>query len=127
MLLAFLLLPVAALANEVRIAVGMSQEKAVGLIKDHSGVDITSGMEVLGPKGKWPLKGVYWRFRDYDAVITLSAEGGKIKSMTFWKKKDFDESKSHRATTEQTISALDLDTKTKDVSFEKAKQQKRSD
>jgi len=74
--LTFLLLPLSALADEVCIAVGMSRDEAVALIKKHSGTDITSGQAVVGPKGEWPLAGIYWMFQDYDAIVTLSAKDG---------------------------------------------------
>jgi hypothetical protein len=117
----FLLLPLAALAEEVRIAVGQSRDDVVALIQKHGATDITPGQEVVGPKGEWPLKGIYWAFRDYDAIISLTAKDGKITEMTFWTKKDFRESKSYRAKTEQSVTALTLDTKTRGVSIEKKK------
>lgn len=119
--LAFLLLPLTTFADEVRIAVGMGRDDAVALIKKHSGKDITPGLEVVGPKGEHPLAGIYWAFQDYDAIITLGAKDGKVTTVTFWTKKDFWESKSHRAKTEQSITALKFDTKKKEVSIEKKK------
>ena len=121
-IVAFLLLPLAAFADEVRVAVGQSREEAVATIKKYSGADITPGLEVVGPKGEHPLTGIYWRFRDYDAIITLTAKDGKVVAMTFWNRKDFGESKVHRARTELSITALRLDTHTKGVSIEKKKQ-----
>jgi hypothetical protein len=117
--LGFLLLPLATFADEVRIAVGMSRNDTVALIKQHSGTDITPGLEVVGPKGEHPLTGIYWEFQDYDVIITLATKDGKVIAMTFWTKKDFGESKSHRAKTEQRITALKIDTKTREVSIEK--------
>ena len=121
LILAFLLLPLAGFADEVRIAVGQSRDDEVASIKKHGGADITPGLEVVGPKGEHPLTGIYWEFRNYDAIITLSAKDGKVTAMTYWKKKDFGESKSHRAKTEQSITALKIDTKTREVSIEKKK------
>ncbi len=117
----FLLLPHAALAEEVRIAVGQSRDEVIALIQKHGATDITPGMEIVGPKGEWPLQGIYWEFRDYDAIIALTPKDGKITAMTYWTKKDFDESKSHRAKAEQGVTTLKLDTKTKGVSIEKKK------
>ncbi|MGC3961163.1 MAG: hypothetical protein QM813_25520 [Verrucomicrobiota bacterium] len=119
--LALLLLPSATFADDVRIAVGMSRDDTVVIIKKHGGADITSGLEVVGPKGEHPLTSIYWEFQDYDAIITLTTKDGKVTAMTFWTKKDFGESKSHPAKTEQPITALKLDTKTKGVSIEKKK------
>jgi len=121
LILAFLLLPLATFADEVRVTVGMGRHDAVALIKKHSGKAITPGLEVVGPKGEHPLTGIYWEFQDYDAIITLDAKDGKVIAMTFWTKKDFGESKSHRAKTEQSITALKIDTKTREVSIEKKK------
>ena len=122
LLLTFLLLPLATFAAEVRLAVGMNRDEVVATIKKHSGTDITSNLAVVGPKGEHPLTGIYWAFGDYDAIITVTAKDGKVAAMTFWTKKDFDESKSHRSQTEQSITALKIDTKTREVSIEKKKE-----
>ena len=122
-----LLLALTALTEEVRIAVGMGRDDVVNIIKKHGGVDITSGLAVVGPKGEHPLKGFYWSFRDYDAIIELSPRDGKIVGITYWTKKDFGESKNHRAKTEQSIITLKLDTKTRGVSIEKPKPNKGGD
>lgn len=119
-----LLVSITSFAAEVRIAVGMSRDDAVTLIKTHGGTDITSGLQVVGPKGEWPLTGVYWHFRDYDAIITLSVTDGMVTGMTFWNKKDFGVSKSRRAKTEQGISVLIIDTKKASVSVERIKPDK---
>lgn len=117
------LLPVTVLADEVQIAVGMDRDTTIALIKKHSGADIGPGTEVVGPKDEFPVIGVFWAFRDYDAIITISAPSGKVSgaitAMTFWRKKDFEESKLRRAQTEKRITVLKIDTTTKEVSIEK--------
>ena len=123
-LLLLLFVPLTALCEEVRIAVGMSRDDVVATIKKHGGVDITPGLAVVGPNGEHPLRGYYWSFRDYDAIIELSPRDGKIERLTYWNKKDFGESKNHRANTEQRITTLKLNTKTKAVVIEKTKRQK---
>lgn len=122
-ILALLFLPVVTFADEVRVAVGQSRDELIATIKKHGATDITPGMEVVGPKGEHPISGVVWQFADYDAVIWLSFRDGTVVHMTYWTKKDFGESKSHRAKTEQSITALKLDTKTRAVSIEKTKKQ----
>jgi hypothetical protein len=97
------------------------RDEAVATIKRNGGEDVTSGQQILVPKGEPPPSGSYWAFRDYDAVIALAAKDVKVVGLTFWTKKDFDESKSHRAKTEQRITALKIDTKTRGVSIEKKK------
>jgi hypothetical protein len=121
LIIIFLLLPLVGLADEVRIAVGQSSESVAVTIKQHSGKDITSGLEIVGPKGEHPLAGICWQFEDYDAVIQLSVRDGTVAHLAYWTKKDFSESKIHRAKTEQSITALKLDTKTRGVSIEKKK------
>jgi hypothetical protein len=120
LLILLFLLPLTALSEEVRITVGMSHAEAVAIIKKHSGRDITSGLALGG--GAHP--GLYWWFRDYDAVIELPSRGGKVEHITYWTKKDFGDSKDHRAKTEQSITTLKLDTKTRGVSIEKPKAKK---
>ena len=120
LLILLLLLPLAALSEEVRITVGMSHAEASAIIKKHSGKDITSGMAL----GADAHPGLYWSFRDYDAIIELPSRDGKVEHITYWTKKDFGESKNHRAKTEQRITTLKLDTKTKAVSIEKPKSKK---
>jgi hypothetical protein len=112
------------LGEEVRISVGMKRDEAVSLIQKYGGHDITPGLEIVGPNGEHPLHGYYWSFRDYDAIIELSPRDGKIERITYWTKKDFGESKMHRDKTEQSVTTLKLDTKTKGVSIEKLKGKK---
>jgi len=116
-----LLLPLTAFGEETRIAVGMKHDEAVAIVRRHGGVDITPGLAVVGPKGEHPLRGYYWSFRDYDAIIELSPRGGKVERILYWTKKDFEHSKDHRANSEQSITALKLNTKTKGVAIEKPK------
>lgn len=117
----FLVLPITVLADDVRLSVGMRYNKVVALVKKHSGTDITSGIELNSPKGVKRPKGIYWSFRDYDAIITLSQEDGKVSQITFWRKSDFQMNKSNRAETEQSIGAISIDTETKKVAIETKK------
>jgi hypothetical protein len=122
LLLILLILPIVSFADEVRIAVGMDYNNTISVIKKHGGSDITPRMEVMGPKGEWPVVGLYWAFSDYDAIISLSGgKDGKVTGISLWTRKDFGENKLHRAKTEQKIEALKIDTKTKKVSIEKKK------
>ena len=107
------LLPFAAVPNEVRIEVGMECTNTITLIKKCGGTDITQVQEVIGPKGEWPLSGIYWSLSDYDLVIALGCTGGKIDQLSYWNGSDFNESKLHRAKSEKRISSLTLNTQTK--------------
>lgn len=119
--LLFTLLPTAIFADEARIAVGMNHDEVVALIKKYGGENITPGQEILPRRGWSTPTGLYWAFHDYDVVIELVDMDGKVRKILFWTKKDFNESKVHRAGTEQSITALKFDTKTKEVSVEKQK------
>jgi hypothetical protein len=121
LLLAVLLLPLAAFADEVRIAIGMSPDEAVALIRKHGGTDITSGQQILVPKGEALPTGIYWAFRGYDAIIKLSVRSGTVVHIAYWTEEDFSEDKIHRAKTEREITALKIDTTTRKVSIEKKK------
>ena len=118
LILLCLLLPAFARSEEVRLSVGMKHEEAISLIQKHGGIDITSNLAIVAPKNGLPPKNIFWAFKDYDAVVSLSETDGKLAGMSYWNKEDFDKSKSHRAKTEQKIGALKLDTKTKRASIE---------
>ena len=118
LILLFFLLPALARSEEVRISTGMKQDEVVALIQSNGGVDITSNLEIIGPKGRPAPKGMVWWFKDYDAIASLSETDGKLVRMSYWTKKDFGESKMHRAKTERKIDVLKLDSETKKVSIE---------
>ncbi|RBP46490.1 hypothetical protein DES53_102881 [Roseimicrobium gellanilyticum] len=105
-----------------RIAVGMDHKESIALLKKHSAEDITPGLAIVGPNGEHPLHGLVWALRDYDAIIELAEQNGKITTLTYWTKKDFGTSKDHRARTEQNVKSLTLDPKGHAVSVEKQKE-----
>ncbi len=115
LLLALLFSPLAVLADQVLIKVGMDTATAAQLLVRNGGWDMTDTMELIEPKGRWLDVGLYWWFRDFDAVITVTAVQRKITQMTFWSKADFVEGKVHRAKTEHKISTITLDTKSKKI------------
>ena len=114
-ILFLLLLPVSICAAEVRLAVGMDKEQAMALIKQNSGKDITGGLEIVGPKGKWPLSGFVWALEDYHLIIEVSGKN-KIEALSYWRDKDFGEGKMHREKTERKVSSITLNTNKKTVS-----------
>jgi hypothetical protein len=116
LMLLLLLLPVSVCAAEVRLAVGMDKEQVIALIKQNSGKDITGGLAVVGPKGEWPLSGFVWSLEDYHVIIQISGKA-KIQALSYWRDKDFSQSKSHREKTEQRLSAITLNTEKKTVSL----------
>ncbi|HSI61621.1 MAG TPA: hypothetical protein VLE43_00845 [Candidatus Saccharimonadia bacterium] len=110
--------------HEVQIAVGMNRDEATALMVKHSAEDITAhvGLGVLKPGSVRNLTGgIYWKFRDYDAVVRLFvSQDGEISGITFWKKADWEHSKTRREETAQAIKTLKLDTKSRTVGVEKA-------
>lgn len=104
--------------KETHISVKMNKNSLIALIKENGAIDITPGLSVVGPNGTHPLYGLYWEFRDYDAIISIATSEQNIMSMTYWNKEDFTRSKSHRSATGQEIVALILNHKHRSVSVE---------
>src|ERR1700720_4271161 len=69
--LSLLLLPLKAVAAKISISVGMNRDEAVALVKKCNATDISPSLQIIGPKGEWPVTGTYWSFPDYDAVLAL--------------------------------------------------------
>jgi hypothetical protein len=118
-LFAFLLIPSVALCEQLRIAAGMNAADAKAQIRKAGGTDITGNQAIVGPKGEWPLKEIYWTFGDFDAVIELSQKGEKIASLCYWTKKDFSDSLTRREDSRQPAKSITLDTEKKSVVVEK--------
>ncbi|MBK8479211.1 MAG: hypothetical protein IPL39_23905 [Opitutaceae bacterium] len=122
-IVAFLsLLPALALCETAKIEVGAPLAGAVASLERIGAVDITGGMEIVGPKGEWPLKGIYWEVPDYDAVLELTGKKEKVGTICFWTKKDFGESKSRREDARCSIKSATFDSEKKTVVVEKAPQ-----
>ena len=117
--LLILLSPLSALSEEIHVAIGMDRDAAIALIKKHGAKDITPGLAVVGPNGEHPLRGIYWEFQEYDAIIGLAVDKDRITAMGFWSKDDFGKNKSHRAKSEREITDLFLDTQKKSVSIKR--------
>lgn len=112
-----LLLPATALCETATIEVGAPIAATVATLGKMGAVDITGGIAIVGPKGEWPLKGIYWGVPGFDAVFELSGKKEKVVALCFWTMKDFSQSKSHREETRCRIksAALDTDKKTVEV------------
>ena len=120
-IVAFLfILPTLALCETAKIEVGDPLAGTVAALEKIGAVDITGGMAIMGPKGEWPLKGIYWEVPGYDAVLELSGKKEKVGTICFWTKKDFCESKSRREDARCRIKSATFDTEKKTVSVEKA-------
>jgi hypothetical protein len=119
-IIAFILfLPALAFCETAKIEVGAPLADTTLKLEKIGAIDITGGMEVVGPKGEWPLKGIYWEVRGYDTVLELSGKEGKVVAIYFWKKKDFEESKGHRDDARCDVRSASFDTDKKIVEVEK--------
>jgi hypothetical protein len=119
-LIAFVLLcPALAFCETAKIEVGAPMATTVATLEKIGAVDITDGMEVVGPKGGRPVKGTYWEIRGYDAVLELTGKKDKVVAICFWTKTDFGENKSHREDSRCDVSGASFDTVKKTVQVEK--------
>ena len=97
-------------AKEPTLIVGMRHEAALQIIRECGGQDITSNMAVVGPRGEWPLTGLFWNFKQYDSVLEIGAKDGTVIGIGYWNGADFSESKSHQVLSRKSL---------KSVTFEK--------
>jgi len=99
--------------DSVVIAVGMTRDDLLAAIKMCNGEDIGRGLAIVGPGGEWPVTGVFWSFDEYDTILAVATEDGKVSHLTYWTSRGFGTSKTHRVESERTSNALTLDTATK--------------
>lgn len=115
------LLPTIVLSETTKIEVGGTWADTAKKLERLGAVDITGGMEVVGPKGEWPLKGIYWETRDYDAVLELSTKKDGVIAICFWTKSDFSGSKSGREVHRCQVRSVTFDSETKSVQVDKVR------
>ena len=91
------------------LSLGMSHKAALEIIRKCGGQDITSRMAVVGPDGESPLGGLFWDLEQYNSVLEIVAEDGKVVWIGYWTVADFSESKSHRIKTRRSLKSLTFD------------------
>jgi hypothetical protein len=91
------------------LSLGMSHKAALEIIRECGGQDITSRLAVVGPHGEWPLSGLFWALEQYNSVLEIAAEDGKVVSIGHWTVADFSESKSHRVESRRSLKSLTFD------------------
>jgi hypothetical protein len=121
---AVVIFPAIAFSETTKIEVGATWADTAKKLERIGAVDITSGMEVVGPKGEWPLKGIYWVARDYDAVLEFSTKKAGIAAICFWTKADFSGSKSGREDHRRQVRSVTFDSETKLIQIDKARKNK---
>jgi hypothetical protein len=96
----------------------MSHQSAVEIIRERGGQDITSKMAVVGPHGEWPLSGLFWDLEQYNSVLEIAAEDGKVVGIGYWTVADFSESKSHRLESRRSLKSLTFEKQAKTLKIE---------
>jgi len=97
------------------LSLGMSHASALEIIRECGGRDITSNLALMGPNGEQPPSGLYWSFEQYDSVIEIGAEEGKVVVIDFWTGADFSESKEHQARSRKSLKSLTFEKQSKTV------------
>ena len=99
-------------------SLGMSHDAVLEIIRECGGQDITSGQAVIGPNGESPSNGVYWHLKQYDSVLAIGAENGKVNGIEYWTSADFSKSKSHRSTSGKHLKSLTFERQTGTLKIE---------
>jgi hypothetical protein len=101
-------------ANETITLRAGDPQKAYESIKNIA-IDLTPGLEIVGPNGEWPLEGIYWELKDFDLIISFPAEkndkGEITTKLGYWTKKDFSQGKETRDGLVKYASSIELDLK----------------
>ncbi len=106
LLISLMLLPAAALAEVVRLDAGAPGSVTEAVLKKIGAIDITQNLAVEGPKGEWPLHGLYWSVPDFKMVFETSDS----VSICYWTEEDFGRSKMHREESRRYARSILFDT-----------------
>ena len=101
-------------AEEILICKGKFPEKTSAILPKIA-TDLTPELEVVGPNGEWPLKGIFWELKNFDLVFALHGDKeGNVLDVLYWTKEEFNQGKETRYDLGKTASsiALDLDART---------------
>ena len=102
-------------ADASTLSLGMSHASALEIIRECGGQDITSNLALMGPNGERPPSGLYWSFEQYNSVIEIGADEGKVIAIDFWTGADFSKSKEHRAQSRKSLKSLTFEKQSKTV------------
>lgn len=104
--------------SRVTLWINTSYEDTLAAIRLCDGVQVGSGSVSGGTFNEKVRNGVFWSFAGYDAIIAISADHGKVSSMTYWTRKEFETGDSTRPKTGQSIYGATFLTKEKKVSIQ---------
>ena len=93
----------------------MSHESALEIIRECGGEDITSRSALMRRDGKPVPDGLYWSLEQYNSVIGLGVDNGKVVAIDFWTFPDFSESKDHRSRSMKSLKSLTFEKQSKTV------------
>jgi hypothetical protein len=109
-----LLLPIAAFADEMRFSVGLDQREATSAIRKCGAVEVTSSVAWATPAGD---EMTFWELTDFGVCIMLRGRAGKLASLSYWKKEDFEDG-YRRSRTDRSVAAFSIDVSAKKIRFE---------
>ena len=105
-------------ADDSTIRLGMSHERALTIIRECGGEDITSTQAIIGPDGHAPLSDIFWNLEPYNAVLEIGEENGKVTTIYYWTADDYGVSKLHRVESRKSLGSLTFEKQTKTVKTE---------
>ena len=93
-------------ANDATISVGMSHERALEIIRECGGEDVTSSQAIMQPDGSRPLSGLVWSLGPYNGVLEIGEENGNLSQIYYWTANDYSVSKLHRVESRKSLKSL---------------------
>ena len=113
--ISLMFLPAAAFAEVVRLDAGAPGSVTESVLKRIGAVDTTGNLAVEGPKGEWPLRGLYWSVPDFKMVFEIRDS----VSICYWTDEDFGQSKAHREESRRYARSIVFDTEMKTFTVKK--------
>ena len=102
-------------ATDSTISVGMSHERALEIIRECGGEDVTSAQAIMGPDGSRPLSGLFWNLGPYNAVLEIGEEHGNLTQIYYWTADEYSMSKLHRVESRKSLKSLTFEKQTRTV------------
>ena len=75
----------------------------------------TPKLEIEGPKGEWPLHGLYWSAPAFKVIFETSDS----VAICYWSEEDFGVSKMHREDSRRYVKSITFDTEKKTYTVKK--------
>src|SRR6185369_10784908 len=75
-----------------QVSLGMNYDLALKIIGEYGGQDITANLAIVGPRGEKPEPGLFWTLEQYNSVLEIAAEDGKLVGIGYWTLASFSKS-----------------------------------